>query len=594
MTPHPKKNIEGSIEDSAEQVITPSISTEKTDKIQAPKKASRPSKKNTEDSPESISTSPDSTEEIDTNQTPSDSPKQAPKIKLKMPRSEFQAKKNNSTPSNSSNSYSNNSSNSYSNTSSNNYSRKASSHKNTEEEYPTVNIDFEQYGKQLFSLYERSSDPKKILEQVFSEDFKFLFINQLKQLGITELLITADHLKLENCESMHTQELVYTILRKHTDNKGIIYGGGTLQLIDGGFGFLRSPRYSYLPSSDDIYVSPSQISLFRLRSGDVLQGQIRPPQKSEEEKFFAMLRVESINEKSAEVARKRTLFSNLTPIFPDEPIKLERGSKNLSMRMMDIFTPIGKGQRALIVSPPKAGKTTLLKEIANSITTNHPEIKLIIFLVDERPEEVTDMQRSVKAEVVSSTFDEPAQKHVNVAQMVLEKSRRLVESGYDVVILLDSITRLARAYNQVEPSTGKVLSGGIDSGALHKPKKFFGAARNIEEGGSLTIIATALVDTGSKMDDIIFEEFKGTGNMEMNLDRNLANQRTFPAFDIKVSGTRKEELLLNTITLERSQMLRKVFANMSNDEIIQKIGQSMKRFPTNEEFLNNLQMLGKL
>ena len=594
MTPHPKKNIEGSIEDSAEQVITPSISTEKTDKIQAPKKASRPSKKNTEDSPESISTSPDSTEEIDTNQTPSDSPKQAPKIKLKMPRSEFQAKKNNSTPSNSSNSYSNNSSNSYSNTSSNNYSRKASSHKNTEEEYPTVNIDFEQYGKQLFSLYERSSDPKKILEQVFSEDSKFLFINQLKQLGITELLITADHLKLENCESMQTQELVYTILRKHTDNKGIIYGGGTLQLIDGGFGFLRSPRYSYLPSSDDIYVSPSQISLFRLRSGDVLQGQIRPPQKSEEEKFFAMLRVESINEKSAEVARKRTLFSNLTPIFPDEPIKLERGSKNLSMRMMDIFTPIGKGQRALIVSPPKAGKTTLLKEIANSITTNHPEIKLIIFLVDERPEEVTDMQRSVKAEVVSSTFDEPAQKHVNVAQMVLEKSRRLVESGYDVVILLDSITRLARAYNQVEPSTGKVLSGGIDSGALHKPKKFFGAARNIEEGGSLTIIATALVDTGSKMDDIIFEEFKGTGNMEMNLDRNLANQRTFPAFDIKVSGTRKEELLLNTITLERSQMLRKVFANMSNDEIIQKIGQSMKRFPTNEEFLNNLQMLGKL
>lgn len=590
MTPHPKKNIENSIENPAESVIILPTSIEETDINQAPKKSSRSSKKNIEDSSKSTTTLLTSTEETDTTQTP---PK-SPKLKLKIPRSEFQAKKNNTTPSNSSNSYSNNSSNSYSNNSSNNYSKKASSHKNTEEEYPTVNIDFEQYGKQLFSLYERSSDPKKILEQVFSEDSKFLFINQLKQLGITELLITTDHLKLENCESMHTQELVYTILRKHTDNKGIIYGGGTLQLIDGGFGFLRSPRYSYLPSSDDIYVSPSQISLFRLRSGDVLQGQIRPPQKSEEEKFFAMLRVESINEKSAEVARKRTLFSNLTPIFPDEPITLERGSKNLSMRMMDIFTPIGKGQRALIVSPPKAGKTTLLKEIANSITTNHPEIKLIIFLVDERPEEVTDMQRSVKAEVVSSTFDEPAQKHVNVAQMVLEKSRRLVESGYDVVILLDSITRLARAYNQVEPSTGKVLSGGIDSGALHKPKKFFGAARNIEEGGSLTIIATALVDTGSKMDDIIFEEFKGTGNMEMNLDRNLANQRTFPAFDIKVSGTRKEELLLSPITLERSQMLRKVFANMSNDEIIQKIGQSMKRFPTNEEFLNNLQMLGKL
>lgn len=463
-----------------------------------------------------------------------------------------------------------------------------------EEDYPSLDVDFEQYSKHLFNIYEHSNNPQKVLEQVFSNDFKFLFINQLKQLSITELLMVAEFLKLDNCESMHTQELVYTILRKHAENQGIIYGGGTLQLIDGGFGFLRSPRYSYLPSSDDIYVSPSQISLFRLRSGDVLQGQIRPPQKSEEEKFFAMLRVESINDKSAEVARKRTLFSNLTPIFPKEQIKLERGNEFIGMRVMDIFTPIGKGQRSLIVSPPKAGKTSLLKDIANSITTNHPEIKLIVFLVDERPEEVTDMQRSVKAEVVSSTFDEPAQKHVNVAQMVLEKSRRLVESGYDVVILLDSITRLARAYNQIEPSTGKVLSGGIDSGALHKPKKFFGAARNIEEGGSLTIIATALVDTGSKMDDVIFEEFKGTGNMEINLDRNLANMRIFPAFDLKISGTRKEDLLLDTITLERSQMLRKVFANMPNEEILQKIKQSMKRFPTNKEFLDNLQSLGRL
>ncbi|MGL4388198.1 MAG: transcription termination factor Rho [Brevinema sp.] len=410
---------------------------------------------------------------------------------------------------------------------------------------------------------------------------------------MTELLLVAHYFKLQNCESMHTQELVYTILRKHADNKGIIYGGGTLQLIEGGFGFLRSPRYSYLPSSDDIYVSPSQISLFRLRSGDVLQGHIRPPQRAEEEKFFAMLRVESINEKSAEVARKRTLFSNLTPIFANETIKLEHDPNNLAMRMMDIFTPIGKGQRALIVSPPKAGKTSLLKDIANSISTNHPEIKMIVFLVDERPEEVTDMQRSVKAEVVASTFDEPAQKHVNVAQMVLEKSRRLVESGHDVVILLDSITRLARSYNQVEPSTGKVLSGGIDSGALHKPKKFFGAARNIEEGGSLTIIATALVDTGSKMDDVIFEEFKGTGNMEMNLDRYLANQRLFPAFDIKVSGTRREDLLLDDTCLEKTRILRRVFSNMSNEEIIHKISQAMKKFPTNAEFLNNLQMLGK-
>lgn len=462
-----------------------------------------------------------------------------------------------------------------------------------EEFIPLDDKDFKKYSKNLFAIYEHSSDPKKVMSQVFSEDSTMLFINQLKQLSITELLMVAEHLKLENCESMHTQELVYTILRKHADNKGIIYGGGTLQLIDGGFGFLRSPRYSYLPSSDDIYVSPSQISLFRLRSGDVLQGQIRPPQRTEEEKFFAMLKVESINEKSAEVARKRTLFSNLTPLFPEEQIKLERSPDSLAMRMMDLFTPIGKGQRALLVSPPKAGKTTLLKDIANSITTNHPEIKLIVFLVDERPEEVTDMQRSVKAEVVYSTFDEPAQKHVNVAQMVLEKARRLVESGYDVVILLDSITRLARAYNQVEPSSGKVLSGGIDSGALHKPKKFFGAARNIEEGGSLTIIATALVDTGSKMDDIIFEEFKGTGNMEINLDRNLANQRTFPAFDIKISGTRREDLLLKSANLEKIRMLRKVFVNMSNEEIINKISQAMKKFPTNEEFLNNLQFLGK-
>lgn len=472
-------------------------------------------------------------------------------------------------------------------------SRSQKQHNIIEEDYPLEDIDFEQYGKNLFSLYEHSHIPQKVLEQVFSPDFRFLFINQLKQLSITELLMVADQLKLENCESMHTQELVYTILRKHTDNKGIIYGGGTLQLIDGGFGFLRSPRYNYLPSSDDIYVSPSQISLFRLRSGDVLQGQIRPPQQTEEEKFFAMLRVESINEKSAEVARKRTLFSNLTPLFPDQQITLEHDVRNIATRMMDIFTPIGKGQRALIVSPPKAGKTTLLKDIANSITHNHPEIKLIIFLVDERPEEVTDMQRSVKAEVVSSTFDEPAQKHVNVAQMVLEKSRRLVESGYDVVILLDSITRLARAYNQVEPSTGKILSGGIDSGALHKPKKFFGAARNIEEGGSLTIIATALVDTGSKMDDIIFEEFKGTGNMEINLDRNLANQRLYPAFDIKISGTRREDLLLSADTLEKTRMLRRVFSSMSNEEIVQKIGKSMNRFVNNKEFLNNLQMLSK-
>lgn len=461
------------------------------------------------------------------------------------------------------------------------------------EDYPILeNLDYQKYSKYLFASYERSTDPQKIISQVFSQDeHNMLFINQLKQLSITELFVAAAHLRLENYESMHTQELIYAILGKHADDKGIIYGGGTLQLVEGGYGFLRSARYSYLPSSDDIYVSSSQIASLRLRTGDLIQGQIRRPQPNESQKFFAILKVESINDKDATEARRRTLFSNLTPLFPDKRIKLERDSSSLDMRMMDLFSPIGKGQRALIVSPPKAGKTTILKDIANSITANHPEIKLIIFLVDERPEEVTDMQRSVHAEVVYSTFDEPADKHVKVAQMVLEKARSLVESGYDVVILLDSITRLARAYNQVEPSTGKVLSGGIDSGALHKPKKFFGAARNIEEGGSLTIIATALVDTGSKMDDIIFEEFKGTGNMEMNLDRSLANQRLYPAFDIKISGTRREDLLLSPSALDQTRMLRKVFSNMSNEEIIYKISQAMKKFPSNEEFLNNLAFL---
>ena len=444
----------------------------------------------------------------------------------------------------------------------------------------------------LFDYFVHSNDPEKILSQVFNEEGK-LFINVLKQLSITELSLLAEHMGLENFESMHTQELVYIILRKHADNNGVIWGGGVLQVIEGGFGFLRSPRYNYLPSSDDIYVSPSQISLFRLRSGDTIEGQIRPPQKSEEEKFFALLRIEKINERSPEVAKKRTLFSNLTPLFPEERIQLDRGREEVAMRIMDLFTPIGKGQRGLIVSPPKAGKTVLLKKIANSITSNHPEIKLIIFLVDERPEEVTDMQRSVKAEVVSSTFDEPPQKHVAVARMVIEKSRRMVEMGYDVVILLDSITRLARAYNQTEPSTGKILSGGIDSGALHKPKKFFGAARNIEEGGSLTILATALVDTGSKMDEVIYEEFKGTGNMEIHLDRNLSNIRVFPAIDIKLSGTRREDLLMPADDLEKIRMLRRVLADMGNEEIIRKLSQAMRKAASLEEFLTNMQYFAK-
>lgn len=462
---------------------------------------------------------------------------------------------------------------------------------NTED---TVNAGHISSAEELFISLEHSTNPDVINNQVFSDEGNLL-ITVLKQLTINELIYVAEKLELDNYSGMHTQELIYAILRKHADNGGIIYGGGTLQLIDGGFGFLRSQRYNYLPSSDDIYVSPSQISLFRLRTGDTVVGQIRPPKKSkgEEEKFFALLRIESINYKEPGEARKRTLFSNLTPLFPDEKIKLETKRDGVSMRLMDIFSPIGKGQRGLVVSPPKAGKTVLLKKIANSIKANHREIQLIIFLVDERPEEVTDMQRSVKAEVVSSTFDEPAKKHVAVAYMVLEKARKLVESGYDVVILLDSITRLARAYNTVEPSSGKVLSGGIDANALHKPKKFFGAARNIEEGGSLTIIATALVDTGSKMDEVIYEEFKGTGNMEIHLDRNLSNIRIFPAFNIKPSGTRREELLLGDSVLERSRMLRRVFNDMSNEEIMRKLTQAMQKTENNEEFMNNIQYFSK-
>lgn len=442
----------------------------------------------------------------------------------------------------------------------------------------------------VFSSYVHSNDPEEVMKQIFSDDKK-IYINKLKQLLITELNYIAENMKIENYESMHTQELVYQILRKHADNEGIIYGGGTLQVIEGGFGFLRSQRYNFLPSSDDIYVSPSQISLFKLRTGDTVEGHIRPPKRTEEEKFFALLRIERINDKLPDEARKRTLFDNLTPLFPDRHIKLETETNEYAMRIMDLFVPIGMGQRGLIVSPPKAGKTVLLKKIANSITKNHPDIKLIVFLVDERPEEVTDMQRSVNAEVLSSTFDEPPTKHVLVAQMVIEKAKRMVESGYDVVILLDSITRLARAYNQTEQTSGKVLSGGIDSNALYKPKKFFGAARNIEEGGSLTIIATALVDTGSKMDEVIYEEFKGTGNMEIHLDRNLSNIRIFPAIDIKLSGTRREELLMQSDALEKIRMLRKVFASMSNEEIIPKLNASMKKTVNNQEFLANMQSI---
>jgi transcription termination factor Rho len=375
-------------------------------------------------------------------------------------------------------------------------------------------------------------------------------LNELKKKKIGELTEIAKELKVEGASGMMKQELIFSLLQAQTAKNGLIYGEGVLEILPDGFGFLRAPDYSYLPGPDDIYISPSQIRRFNLRTGDTVSGQIRPPKDTE--RYFAMLKVEAVNFENPEVAREKIIFDNLTPMYPEERIKLETGDgENLSARIMDLLTPIGKGQRGLIVSPPRAGKTMLLQNIANSITSNHPEIILIVLLIDERPEEVTDMERSVDGEVVSSTFDEPAQRHVQVAEMVIEKGRRLVEHHKDVVILLDSITRLARAHNAVVPPSGKVLSGGVDSNALQRPKRFFGAARNIEEGGSLTIMATALVDTGSRMDEVIFEEFKGTGNMEIHLDRRLVDRRVFPSIDIQRSGTRKEELLLEENDLNK-------------------------------------------
>jgi len=383
------------------------------------------------------------------------------------------------------------------------------------------------------------------------------------------------------------QELIFSLLQAQTAKNGLIYGEGVLEILPDGFGFLRAPDYSYLPGPDDIYISPSQIRRFNLRTGDTVSGQIRPPKDTE--RYFAMLKVEAVNFENPEGAREKILFDNLTPMYPEERIKLETGEpENLSARVMDLLTPIGKGQRGLIVSAPRTGKTMLLQNIANSITKNHPDIILIVLLIDERPEEVTDMERSVDGEVVSSTFDEPAQRHVQVADMVIEKGRRLVEHHKDVVILLDSITRLARAHNAVVPPSGKILSGGVDSNALHRPKRFFGAARNIEEGGSLTIIATALVDTGSRMDEVIFEEFKGTGNMEILLDRRLVDRRVFPAIDIQRSGTRKEELLLDENDLNRVWLLRKVFQPMNTVESMEFLQEKMRDTRNNREFLDNM------
>lgn len=413
-----------------------------------------------------------------------------------------------------------------------------------------------------------------------------MHLKDLKGTKIDELVNMANKFKIADAANLKKHELIFALLKAQSAKNGVIYGEGVLETLPDGFGFLRSPDYNYLPGSDDIYISPSQIRRFGLRTGDIVEGQIRPPKESE--RYFALLKVETINHEEPAKARQKILFDNLTPLYPNEKFQLEFDAKNYSTRIMDLLTPIGKGQRALIVSPPRAGKTVLLQNIANAITTNHPEAVLIVLLIDERPEEVTDMQRSVQGEVISSTFDEQASRHVQVAEMVIEKAKRLVEHKKDVIILLDSITRLARAYNSVVPPSGKILSGGVDANALHKPKRFFGAARNIEQGGSLTIIGTALVDTGSRMDEVIFEEFKGTGNMEIHLDRKLMEKRIFPCVDINKSGTRKEELLLEDNALQRIWVLRKLLAPLnpidSMEFLLDKVGPTK----TNAEFLDSM------
>ncbi|RME37578.1 MAG: transcription termination factor Rho [Deltaproteobacteria bacterium] len=411
-------------------------------------------------------------------------------------------------------------------------------------------------------------------------------LKELKEKKITELNAIAKDLKIEGAAGMRKQDLIFAILNATAEKNGAIYGEGVLEILPDGFGFLRAPDANYLPGPDDIYVSPSQIRRFNLRTGDTVSGQIRPPKEGE--RYFALLKVSEVNFEDPQVAKDKTLFDNLTPLYPEERIILETTPDNMSARVIDLVTPIGKGQRGLIVAPPRTGKTMLLQNIANSITANHPEVYLIVLLIDERPEEVTDMQRSVKGEVISSTFDEPATRHVQVAEMVIEKARRLVEHKRDVVILLDSITRLARAYNTVQPPSGKILSGGVDSNALHKPKRFFGAARNIEEGGSLTIIATALIDTGSKMDEVIFEEFKGTGNMELHLDRRLMDKRTFPCIDINKSGTRREELLVESSALQRIWLLRKVLSSMNVVDCMEFLLDKLGETDSNQEFLDNM------
>ena len=411
-----------------------------------------------------------------------------------------------------------------------------------------------------------------------------LNLTELKKKDIGTMVSIANEFNIENASSLRPQELLFELLQAQSQRGGVIYASGVLETLPDGFGFLRAPDYNYLPGPDDIYVSPSQIRRFNLRTGDSIAGHIRSPKESE--RYYALLKVEEINFQPPDMVFDKILFDNLTPLYPEQRLKLERGDKDMTSRVIDLVSPIGKGQRGLIVAPPRTGKTMILQNIANSITTNHPEVDLIVLLIDERPEEVTDMQRSVKGEVVSSTFDEPATRHVQVSEMVLEKAKRLVEHRRDVVILLDSITRLARAYNSVIPPSGKILSGGVDSNALHKPKRFFGAARNIEEGGSLTIIATALIDTGSRMDEVIFEEFKGTGNMELILDRKLVEKRMFPAIDLNKSGTRKEELLIEKADLDRIWVLRKVMSQLNVVESMEFSLDKMSKFKDNSEFLS--------
>jgi transcription termination factor Rho len=419
-----------------------------------------------------------------------------------------------------------------------------------------------------------------------SGDGHALNLKALKAKKISELTEIARGFNIDGTSNLRKQELIFAILEAQSEQSGLVYGEGVLEILPDGFGFLRAPDYNYLPGPDDIYVSPSQIRRFNLRTGDVVSGQIRPPKEGE--RYFALLKVEAINYEEPERARDKILFDNLTPLYPNQQLRLEHDMSELTTRLIDLYTPIGKGTRGLIVAPPRTGKTMMLQNIAHGITRNHSEVILIVLLIDERPEEVTDMQRSVEGEVISSTFDEPATRHVQVAEMVLEKAKRLVEHGRDVVILLDSITRLARAYNAIVPPSGKILSGGVDSNALHKPKKFLGAARNIEDGGSLTILGTALVDTGSRMDEVIFEEFKATGNMEVHLDRRLVDKRIFPAIDINRSGTRKEELLLLRDVLQRVWILRKLLTQLNPVEAMEFLQDKMQGTKSNVEFLEGM------